>query len=214
MLPGIIPVFMSLGTPPIGTPANLGSNVNSAGSTTVAFTSGSNIAAGDLVVVVVIAQGASNYASGVSDGTNTYTAAVQVLNAANVTCEIWYKTNAAAVTTPTITATFPVSKTYRIIGAARVTGANGGLDKTASSTTGGSISSGTLTIAKEAVFGAGCGNTANTYSESASFTNVWSYSNPNPASGQGYDVVSSTGSVTYNPTGCSFTTALATFKNG
>lgn len=199
-----------------GTPVGLGKNVLSTTGASLAVTCNAAIQAGDLVIFALQFFNSGITVSSVSDGTNTYTRAVIGTNATNAPkdSEIWYKEGAAAVTSPVITANFTSNGGGVIAIAARAPGviSSASLDVTANGT--GSISSGTLSQANETLFGvAGGSNGASNDS-----TDGWTQLDvDNLGTGQyltlSYKLVSSTASVTYNPTGGNvFETALATFK--
>lgn len=116
----------------IGTPTSLGSNTTAtAGS--IALVGSSVIHAGDLVVVGIGIYNDTTTVSSVSDGTNTYVLGNAISNSGNNRTEIWYKENASAVASPTITATFAGSATTPAICAATVSGiaASGSKDQSA-----------------------------------------------------------------------------------
>lgn len=202
------------------TPVTLGTFTNTGSSTTLAFVCSANIQAGDLVVAYFAgSDGGTNSPTSVSDGTNTYTKVVDGVGAggwSGLTDSLWYVKNASAVTSPTITATFPSAATNRMAGGARVPGmdTSAPLDKSGSQgqATGGTIATGTLTQASEVIFGfAHCNTTTPT--ASSGFTQL----NTTSAAAQGiqleYQVVSSTASVNIAPgAGTSYNIGFGTFK--
>lgn len=216
----------------IGTPTSLGSNSSqSSTNSTITITTSAAITAGNLAVAFFSFGSGGPTVSSVSDGTNTYTLAVRQKSASgNFTDEIWYKENASAVSSgATITATLSASTTGGFgfaAYAAQVSGiaTSSSLDKTASSNTNStspSVSTGTLSQSSEIVFASSSvnagGNTC-AYTEASGFTNLFKlYSQSQEDCAVAYQIVSSTSSVTYNPSwsnsgGNGMETMVASFK--
>lgn len=196
----------------IGTPVSIGTVIaNSITGAAVALTTTANIVSGDLVVVVIGNSGASaSTVSSASDGTNTYVKGKSQINGSgNADGELWYKENAAAVGSgATLTVSFTGSASNGVaIAAARISGivTASSLDKSAigpgTGTTTPSASTGALTQATEIVIGVVV-SLDGVPTESANFTTISSISSPNTNANldYGYDIVASTGSVTYQPT--------------
>ncbi len=206
--------------PSVGTPVNIGST--SGAGTTVTTSAG--ILAGDLVVILTSGWNAPAVTS-ISDGTNSYTKAVaDTTNGFRV--EIWYKENAAAVSSgATVTITYGSAPTNSLVHVMRVPTAklSGALDQTAH--TGGTASTNTVTTGalaqtNEVAFGIVTRNNNNSITtESAGFTNI---DKQNGAAGlcmnMAYKLINgSLSAVTYAPTtsgsaGDSYGIATATFK--
>jgi len=202
----------------IGAPISIGTPTNISGGTasSYTFTTNANIVAGDLVVLSIMIDDLTTAAnvSTVSDGTNTYSRAVQRQDATNaVDIEIWYKSGAAAVSSgATITVTLSAATAGAAVGIQgfRITGiaSTGALDKTNSAQglggTTPSYSTGTLAKANEIIIAAT--NTTSTtltnYNPGAGFTNAIS-TNIGPNNFEmtlDYDIVDTTTAVTYAPT--------------
>lgn len=193
---------------PIGTPVSLGTAVPSGFTTTTSVSISAGIQANDLVVVLLGPfDSTTGSVSSVSDGTNTYTQAVGAKSAGNgFGFEIWFSANCSAVSSSTnVTATYSTSVNMKMA-VVRVPGALtvSPKDATASNTTASatpSVSTGALAQASEIVFGAvGCNSQSGAYTEATGFTNVINSNTGNLFFGAGYKVVSSSSSVTYNPT--------------
>lgn len=204
----------------MATVTSLGSFGNSGASTTVALTAGANIVAGDLVVVIVSIYGAGRTVSSITDGTNTYTKATGS-NISNFDVEIWYKENATAVTSPTITATLSSSSSFRAIGACRVTGAKvaSSLDiagtPAGGTSTSASFATGTLSQAAEIIFGAIGVDAAASYTGASGFTNLFAQSGSGEWTMLDYQIVASTTTVTFAPAwggSHQYTGMVASFK--
>ena len=194
----------------ISTPTSLGSTIQTRnGLTTVALTTTAAIPAAAAVIVAAgNVTGTAVTVSSISDGTNTYTKAGGGAATASTDAEIWYKTNASAVGSgATITVTFSgaLDTNAAYVAAFYVTSLSA-VDKApaVSSTT--SISTGTLAQATELIVGTMCGflnASSPTYNEASGFTNLASLNiaaGNHVSAGLGYQLVSSTNSVTYNPT--------------
>jgi hypothetical protein len=185
------------------------------------LTASAAIQAGDLVVVSV-GNLPNTTVSSISDGTNTYVKAVGLLSG-GYNSEIWYAKNCSAVASPTITVTFASNANYRGICALRINAMNTSSPLDATNSTSGtgttpSTTTGTLAQASEVVIGAMIANVAPTVTVSSGFTRG---SINQPASGVTheieYQVVNSTGSVTFAPTLSSsqqYTATVASFKAG
>jgi hypothetical protein len=177
------------GAPPaIGTPVSLGCALGSAGASSVTLTTTAAIPLGALVVAgVQVGFAATQTISSISDGANTYSAAVGATwdaTGAFVT-GLWQKANAAAVSTSaSLTATFSAASSsgtnVPVICAAYVTGiqATTPLDKTASGKTEpgtafASGSTGTLTQSNEIAFGfVGAYSNCTSVTEGSGFTTI------------------------------------------
>lgn len=197
----------------IGTPSSLGTAIS--GTTSVSskvFTTNAAITAGNLAVVAIgwYNGGSSVVAiSSVSDGTNTYTAAVTASSSGSTPSSIalYYCKNAAAVaSSASITVTWASNVLAQGIIAYQVSGVDktGPLDKTATytspATTTPSVSTGTLSQANEIIFGCAGGYNITSYTESSGFTSLASVFPNSDATTLSYDTVTSTTSVTYAPT--------------
>ena len=200
-------------TVPIGSPATVvafGSGLVNTSSFTA--TTSAAITAHNLVIVCVYSNNSNTISvSSLSDGTNSYTLAKAIQNAAYTGTDIeeWYVANASAVSSgATITATMSGSSgvtTGYVILSAQVSGilASGALDKTTSAQgTGSSLTMTTATLTKANEIAIGCSSimSAETYSGASGFTNL----NTGAATSNGsawldYDKVSATTGVTYAP---------------
>jgi hypothetical protein len=198
----------------IGTPTSLGTAI--AGTTAASskvFTTNAAIVAGDLVVVAIGWYSSGGFTvSGVVDSgsTNSYVSAVSVSSGGGIPSGValYYVKNATALASGgTITVTWSGSVASQSIMAYRVTGIDtvSPLDKTstAASASGGdlSVATGTLGQANEIIFGAAGGYNVGTYTESSGFTSLAQNSPSGNLLALAYDIVSSTSSVTYAPTG-------------
>lgn len=145
----------------IGTPVSLGAHAQAASTTNVLPVSGSSAVAGSLIVVFAAYATVADTLTGVADSQgNTYTVLDNFAGTAiGVGCA--YCSNSAFSLTgvDTITATFAGSVSSEIE-AVSVSGANGGVDKSALTQSGlaatafsGNIASGTLAVADEVLFG-------------------------------------------------------------
>lgn len=194
---------------PLGTPTSIGSAASSPAGSTITFTTSADIVSGNLAVIVV-GWNANNIitVSSVSDGTNSYTRAIQIIHGtANTGLEIWYKENAAAVSSgATVTATMSgtAGGANAAISGAQVSGValSSPLDKTGSAQGTGnqSCSTGTLSQADEAIFGASItiGSPAS-YTAASGFTNL---SQPNTNGTWvvcDYQIVAATTTVSFAP---------------
>lgn len=221
--------------PAIGTPVSLGCVQGTFGTTTTTLTTTAAIPAGSLVVVGIIAGfGTTQTITGVSDGTNTYSAAVT--NAwdatSNLVGSIWQKPAAAAVgSSASLTATYSGntvgSPNVPTVCAAYVTGiiASTPLDKTNSGktlpgTAQASGTTGTLTQANEIAFGyLGGFSSCTSVTEGSGFTTI----TPSPklqgvannwCGNLAFKTVAATTALNYQPTTSSAFAAamIATFK--
>jgi hypothetical protein len=129
---------------------------------------------------------------------------------------LWYVSNSAhdLPSGGSVTCTTSNGSAYAL-GAWKVSGANGGLDASVSSNSGNAssitIATGTLAYANEIVFGSER-YTEGTYTEGAGFTTLTNAANSVTAA---YEIVSSTGSVTWAPSWSSGSNAsgtVASFK--
>lgn len=207
------------GGPAAIVPVLLGSNFTNS-SNTVAITAGA-IIAGDLVVVGICINAGVATVSSVSDGTNTYVKAVSATTT-NGSGEIWYKENAAAVASPTITVTISTSSLAITAVAARYPdgGLTSTLDKTASnnsvSSNGLSCTTATLAQVQEIVFAsANTGVTGGTITTSAGFTTLGVNNSGTCRVMLDYQLVTATTAITYSPTWSTASKAVilqATFK--
>lgn len=203
---------------PLGTPATLGSVTSTANANTAALTASAAIQGGDLIVCFVSNANLMTVSS-VSDGTNSYSQAVSVgNNGANSNVgAFWYVASAAAVASPTITATFSATNTnVKALDCARVAGTTASpLDKTNSGTSGAggaAVATGTLSQATEVIFGAITTN--NTITASSGFTQLNTATSGAFHADIEYQVVASTSTVTFQAgTGGSGSgSVVATFK--
>lgn len=212
------------GNPVIAVPTTLGSSLSSAAArSTWTLTTIAAIPAGSTVVVCTQAIfAAAQTITGVSDGTNTYTAAVT--NAWEATTQLvdacYIKENAAAVSSSaTITVTFSASTNAQpsIINAAYVTGTltASSLDKTNSGITNNATAyasgtTGVLTQANEIAFGfMGAYNANASQGEGAGFTAINTTSQGSGSffnSRFSYQIVAATTALNYQPS-----TSVATF---
>lgn len=187
---------------PLGTPVTLGSTTSTASASTVALTASAAIQGGDLVVCTLSNNGNWTTVS-LSDGTNTYALVAEAANngANNNRMALWYKANAAAVASPTITATFSASGTSaKSINCARVAGATTSpLDVATSAVNAGgnvTINTGTLAQAIEVIF-AGCTTNGTTFTAASGFTRLSEVASGVFGSDIEYQVVASTSSVAF-----------------
>lgn len=193
----------------IGTPVSLGVNGNTSGSTNLTITTTSAISSGDLAFVFVGVY-TNQVVSSVSDGTNSYTkaGAYSYNNGGYLNCELWYKSNCSAVSSgATITISYGGTASYwgAVAGKCTITPNPSVVDIspvwTGINGTSPSVSTGTLSNANELVLGCvySWNTTAPTYP--GAFSSLDSVTTSvNRFTGVAYDVVSSTGSVTFNPT--------------
>jgi hypothetical protein len=209
---------------PIGTPTSIGSNSNTGNVTSITITTSAAIVAGNLAIVgVAFYNGNVVTISSVSDGTNTYSQALFVTDATtNLTSALWYKANAAAVSSGAslvITFSFIVSNSFGGVfaAAAQVSGIamsspldSAGATGTAESVSSISVTTGTLAQASEILFGVSNVRTTGT-TITDGYTNLYNSGvNANEYAGiLGYKIVSSTAAVTYNPSANSSTTYWA-----
>jgi hypothetical protein len=207
------------GSPPvIATPVSLGSAGGTAGNSSMTITTTAAIPAGALVFVATsFNKGTTISGASISDGTNTYALAKSAgWDATSVeNFELWYKENAAAVSSSaTITITYS-STTAGGIGSIAAAGyatgilSSGSLDSTNSAkyTPGTAFSSGaTATLAKsnELIIGAiGFYNANATVTEGTGFTTLVDF-NPGTTSffhiHLAYKIVAATTAINYQPT--------------
>lgn len=184
-LPGGGPTLPLYGAGLFGTPQTIGANSRSTSGTTLTITTSNAIASGDLVAVCVLVTGTSSAptVSGVSDGTNTYTAGGSPFAvSSNTSLQIWYKTNASAVSSSaSLTATFGTANSAVMAAfhvASTPTGV-GSFDKSNGSSTSSSDSASvSVTPAQSHELYAGCSSTTtgtstvNAYSGASGFTNL------------------------------------------
>lgn len=177
--------------------------------------------AGSLIVVALLNQVQNQGVSSLVDSAgNTYTQAESsALSLSYYSTSIWYCSNtlndlpSGGTFTPTTTGGATV-----FIQAVAVSGANGGLDQTATENvtgTGFSLSTGALASASEIAFGAwNPSNLFGTYTEGAGFTTIIA---DNGFIVFSYDIVSTNTAITWAPSWTSSVAAspvLATFKAG
>lgn len=211
----------------IGAPSSIGSVTSAAANTsTIVITTTAAIVVGNLVVVAI--QVPSNTlitVSSVSDGTNSYSLAVAKNDSANYDLEIWYKANAAAVSSgASLTATLSGATTgsngygaeaVQVAGIYPVTP----LDQIASqnsTTASPTVTTSALAAPNEIAIGASFQNGGTrTYTEDAGFTNLFNLAPGNTLrAGVGYKLVTS--APTYAPTFSGSNgnqTVVATFKS-
>ena len=209
---------------PISTPVSLGSSISAAAiRSSWTLTTIAAIPAGSLAVVCTHATfAAAQTVTSVSDGTNSYTAAVT--NAFDASTQLvsacWIKENAAAVgSSATITVNFSANTLAQpsIINAGYVVGtlSSGSLDKTnsglqAPGTAYASGTTGTLTQANEIAFGFVDMYNANaSITEGAGFTAINTIAQGSGSFAQSrfaYQIVAATTALNYQPTA-----SLATF---
>jgi len=192
-------------------PQVIASNISTSGSTTFTAPLTAPIFAGDLVVIGVGGSVAAPVTiNSVSDGTNTYVKAVSQ-QCTDTDCDtgIWYKENAAAVSTGTnITVTYSTApNASAAIYATRYPNGltSGSLDvtnKSAGTTVPCSVASGTLASANEYVFAYSHHETAATpYLGAVNFAKLANGSANSNSQGHALDVATptSTTSITYTP---------------
>lgn len=210
--------------PPIGTPQQFITPINSSGSPVTATTS-ANILNGDLLIVYVgMWTSGGRTVTAVSDGTNNYTKA-QSATSSGYSSEIWYKAGASAVSSgATLSVTFSGATSGVMVSAIRVSGIllSSPLDAAPAGATGSgtslSISSGVLAQPKEILVGATTLNSNPTFTQSAGFTSVGStLFNAGIATSASfaYQIVQSTSSVSYAPSWSSsqpYAGTLVSFK--
>lgn len=197
-------------------PVSLGSAQNTGSASSIALTAGAAIQAGDFVIVAV--SSANTAVTSVSDGTNTYTKAVDRQQSTVAYVSLWYCANCVAVASPTITANYSGAATNRVIGAARIAIGNGAFD--VSATAGGAATNltattATLAQATEIAFGASCMNNTSGNAPGTGFTSLWSNLAGNTGVELDYQNTSSTAAVAYSPTFSAASQAaaiVATFK--
>lgn len=215
---------------PIGNPVALGTPVFTGGTpSSVAMVTTQNIVSGDLVVIgTAVRSNILRTYTGCTDGTNTYVNATGAAGGdASDTMNIWYKENAAAVSSgATITCTFNAAVTGASNGAFlfanRVIGiiTASSLDQTAtnnSTAPTATVTSGTLAQSNEIAFGISgtWGTSATVSAEGASYTNSGFINGTAGGLNLAYRIVAATTAQTYAPTwtGVAVTsTSIATFK--
>lgn len=200
----------------IGNPTSLGTNNStSADVSSITLTTSAAIVAGNIAwVAVQFISVAAQTVSSVSDGTNSYTLALRA-NTGLAYTELWYKENAAAVSSgATITATLSGSTSggngYGIQ-AFQSSGVvtSSAMDKTASyagaATATPTATTATLTQATEIAIGVsfvGYANTVTPFTEASGFTNLFSAITTGfntTKTSIGYKVVAATTAVAYSP---------------
>ena len=214
----------------IGTPVALGTPVFTGGTpSSVSMVTTQNIVSGDLVVIgTAVRSNILRTYTGCTDGTNTYTQAAGANGGdASDTMNIWYKENAAAVSSgATITCTLNAAVTGASNGAFlfanRVTGilTSSSLDQTATNNTTAptaTVTSGTLSQSNEIAFGitGTWGASATVSAEGASYTNSGFINGVAGGLNLAYRIVAATTAQTYAPTwtGTStVSTSIATYK--
>jgi hypothetical protein len=204
---------VSGGVTPIGTPtvSSVAGCINT-GTISQPQTYTQNLPAGALGLVAVVSSGvvSSNNVTGVTDGTNSYTRAAQQQGSGSSDAELWYVANAAAVSSGTnFTVSYSGTTNGLCLASAFVTGilTVTPLDKTAlgpgTATTSPSAATGTLTKSNEVIFGVFFGG-GSAMSNAPGFTSLTplqtNSTNSNAFMNFAYQVVASTGSVTYAPT--------------
>lgn len=206
----------------IGIPVSLGS-VAAGSASSAALNAAANIVAGDLVVVFVTIFNDTTTVSSISDGTNAYVFRDAISNPGNCRNEVWYRENAAAVTSPVITVNFAGSATTPSISAVRVTGIQtaSSADQAAhgqglaSSFTAGPTA--TLAQANEIALGFSFDRGGTTQNVGTGFTGLLAYSDLQTATVKvDYQILSATAAVTFsgllNSGGTNFCANVVTFK--
>jgi hypothetical protein len=205
----------------IGTPTSFGSGSTGSNANHLTFTTTANIVAGNLLVIAISAsaydESQTGVVSSISDGTNSYTKGItgDANNSGDfVDAEIWYCQNASAVSsgaTVTIDFTASVSGVYPGIVARGVqvsgvatTGAFDSASAVSSTPSGAtnspSVTSGTLSVANEIVFGVVC-TQFGTFTEASGWTTIDKTTTGGyTAIDFAYKIVSATTAQTYNPT--------------
>lgn len=203
--------FKAKGSSVPSTPVSLGIANATPGPNPLTLTTTAAIPAGATVVVCVGAghTATETHVTGVSDGTNTYTFGGQAIwdGSSGAMAELWYKTNAAAVSSgATISATFNAAPQVFNTGIAAAYAANvNSLDKVnnnaspGGSTTPSSGSTGTLTSTAEVAFGWLYSPGAATPTEDGNFTRLASLAT-NPATDLAYKLTNATTALNYQPT--------------
>lgn len=224
----------TIGSPSfIRPPVSLGSSLSSAAiRASWTLTTITAIPAGALVVICAqIPFNAGGSITGVSDGTNTYTAAVTNAydGATQLVGACYYKENATAVpagATITVTLSTSTNASVSIINAAYIVGTivSSSLDKSAGNLTNNataysSTTTGTLSQTNEIAIGfVGMYNASATITEGSGFTNINTTSQGSGAFFQSrlsYQIVSATTALNYQPSASVATygkTLIATFK--
>lgn len=204
----------------IGVPQSLGtSSVNGATMTTSA-----PILANNLVIVCTWGE-SSGAPTAVSDGTNTYTEATSFLVGSTEPSSMWYKANAAAVTSgATITVTYSASITDNVMTAYQVANIQtvSPLDKTAANGNGssGTSTATTSTLSQKNEIAAGCSGgaaaSALAYNGASGFSQINNKIISLFGTAGDYEIVTATTAVSYSPSwsgGSPASAALvATFK--
>ena len=198
----------------IGTPTTLGSSNTITGTTQNIITTTGTVPVGNLVVVAAVsAASVFEGVSSISDGTNTYTAAVsQAFGTGSLDdLALYYNYYTSSLaSSSSITVTWAGTVTSAVAVAVQVSGLlpSSEFDSAAGGSTSGtsttpSLATGTLAQASEIVFGALGWNSATTanYTENSPFTNLYNNVVNTPARvSLGYDIVKVTAPVTYAPT--------------
>jgi hypothetical protein len=219
-LPGIVPVF-NLARAAV--PTSFGHSVTSSGGrSSLTMTTTAPIVAGALAIVAIFGNtGNGAYTTNsVSDGINTYSMAIGGIsfngNYANL--KFAYKANAAAVPSgSTLSIAFQPTMTGDTIHVATAQiPSYSTFDKTNQNTGAIGIPTGTLSTAKEVIFGfaANVGAGGGAYAGASGFTNLstdggLNYSSSPQYSALDYKLVTSTASITYTPTWASNSSNLA-----
>jgi hypothetical protein len=195
--------------------AQLGNNGLGASATTVPITTIQDAAPGGVIIVVVssTSSNAPSITDSATGGSNVYTAAASncVFNTSNKLSIFSAPVLRDLPNSGTITVNLGGS-TRASVSAIYVTGISGVVDQQPAcqantSSQGGSVSTGVLSNANELVVGAtGINSTISGFSNNAPFNPSTGNATGNPQVQWGYDIVSSTASVTYAPT---WTTARA-----
>lgn len=205
---------------PIGTPATLGFVGPSGSVSSIALTASAAIQSADLVVCGIQYDSASQSVSSISDGTNSYAKILRETAGSTATVELWYKANATAVASPTITATLSGAIGTPAMQCGRVSGVQSTpLDQSNGATGSGttaSVATGTLAQANEIAWGYMMGRGTFTETPPGSWTNINHGNSANPqTSALDSITVAATTAVTYNPTmsgSVTWSAIIATFK--
>lgn len=219
--------------PSIAVPVSIGSRTTTAViQSNVGLTTTAGIPGGALALVAVFApSGSTNSITGVSDGTNTYTRAVQSVwdVGTDSWAELWYKENAVGISSgAVIVATYAAATNAQpsVISGAYVTGilSSTSLDTTNNGTTVSgtayaSGSTGTLAKANEIAIGfMGEYNASTTVTDGSGFININTTTQGSGAffnTKLSYQIVAATTALNYQPSTSVATfgkTLIATFK--
>jgi len=206
---GAASVLMSSSLPPIGVPFSLGSN---SGTTSLSMTTGADAPAASIIAgsVVILTGGSIPTITSITDnatgGSNTYIVDGGTLLNVGLSNSILY--SFYCQNTPhdlpnggVITVNFGVAGTECEIAAVACSGV-GPVSVNPSGVSSSGASTGTLPSQPQIVFGFGGGAGSNvTYTEQSPFTNVLvGFDGTGLYAAVSYDSVTSTASVTYNPT--------------